>query len=1041
MPPPNFTPGQTVRLRVDASRAGAVLSLREGLDGIWRYLVFHGVGDQREYDESQLVLDSQSMAPDDLLDAFSDGVFVDPDEFRARITAARLSHPVVDNLYAMRAARILHVPFQYKPLLRLLRADRPRLLIADDVGVGKTIEAGLILKELQARHDVGNVAVVCPKALAYKWHEEMRRFDEQFRVMTGSDLREAIRQTHSEGVWPREFDRVVMPLELIQREEYRIGDPEDGQFGLATLDEPPQFGLLIVDEAHHLRNPGTGRHQAIEFLAGVSEAAVFLSATPVHVGSENLFTLLALLRPELFPDLRTFRRMVEPNRFITQAMRLVRAGLQGGDSWQQDAYRELELASRTDWGQTALRLNPHFTAWHERLSTGAPIGDEDRIRCLRDLEEAHTLSLVMNRTRRRDVGRFTQREPKTVQVPFTPPQEAFYSALIDWRMRLLQSVYNPLVAHLIMTTIERQATSCLARVAGTLEAMIASGCLIRRVVTDVEDDDGETETEVVEIPPELLEEAEGLLYMARQLPDTDPKRDELLKIVSETMADAYCPGKVLVFSFFLTTLRYLLESFGEAGVRVALISGQVPEEERQHLRNRFRLDRSDRNAIDVLLSSEVGCEGLDYEFCDRMVNYDIPWNPMRVEQRIGRIDRFGQKAPKVLIYNFVTPGTIEDRVFFRNFERLGIFRDTVGDLEEVLGETVTSFGRLATDPSLSPKQVEERARQESDNVVRRIDEQRRLEEQSAGLLGLDFELQQEAEAITAAQKFVTGDDLRAMIAGFFDREFGAGRLTSDSGEERLQRIRLTRDQRHELRDRVRRLGRRDRATTELVNAIAQHDQIPVTFDAELAIERRDIPFVTPTHPLARIAMEFWLNSSGPLVAQLAVHEPSERPGQYLFAFERWEVIAARPEVRLVGFAIGLSDDRPASTVAARLIDFVREATRVPDTAPVAVSDATRAALDQVAQQARRDEVARLRASNAALINQRVAALESYFTARLVRIDTELGDQAESRIVRMKRAERSRIEQEFSVRLAAVERRRDADIVPDRLAVGVIEVLP
>ena len=92
------------------------------------------------------------------------------------------------------------------------------------------------------------------------------------------------------------------------------------------------------------------------------------------------------------------------------------------------------------------------------------------------------------------------------------------------------------------------------------------------------------------------------------------------------------------------------------------------------IRERFRINKENPEAIDVLLSSEVGCEGLDYEFCSRLVNYDIPWNPMRIEQRIGRIDRFGQKSEKVQIYNFITPGTIEERIFSRCFERLGIFR-------------------------------------------------------------------------------------------------------------------------------------------------------------------------------------------------------------------------------------------------------------------------------------------------------------------------------------------------------------------------------
>src|SRR5690606_32243099 len=123
--------------------------------------------------------------------------------------------------------------------------------------------------------------------------------------------------------------------------------------------------------------------------------------------------------------------------------------------------------------------------------------------------------------------------------------------------------------------------------------------------------------------------------------------------------------------------------------RVGLVTGEITDDkDREFIRNRFRLSKENEEAIDILLSSEVGCEGLDYEFCDRLVNYDIPWNPMRIEQRIGRIDRFGQQAEKIFIFNFITPGTVEERIFFRCFERLGIFQDTLGDLEEVLGELV-----------------------------------------------------------------------------------------------------------------------------------------------------------------------------------------------------------------------------------------------------------------------------------------------------------------------------------------------------------------
>src|SRR5205807_4427262 len=103
--------------------------------------------------------------------------------------------------------------------------------------------------------------------------------------------------------------------------------------------------------------------------------------------------------------------------------------------------------------------------------------------------------------------------------------------------------------------------------------------------------------------------------------------------------------------------------------------------QRQQLRHRFSLPQSDPDALDVLLSSEVGCEGLDYQFCDCLVNYDIPWNPMRVEQRIGRIDRYGQKSEKVLIYNFITPGTVDADIYERCLLRIGIFNQALGGSE------------------------------------------------------------------------------------------------------------------------------------------------------------------------------------------------------------------------------------------------------------------------------------------------------------------------------------------------------------------------
>ncbi|MFL5911204.1 MAG: helicase-related protein [Gaiellaceae bacterium] len=1025
--------GQRVALRVDRSRAGVVVAVLP-TGGTQRYRVFHGP-DEREYDGDQLVADTADEG-DALLEALAEGRFVLPQEFRARLTAARLAHPSVDDLYAMRAARILHVPFQYKPLLRLLRADQPRLLIADDVGVGKTIEAGLILKELEARGEVERVLVMCPRALAQKWRAEMRRFDEDFRILDGRALRHCLREAELDG-WPSEAARAILPMELIQRQDYLQGD--ERRPGLLTLELPPQFDLLIIDEAHHLRNVATGRYSAAEFLATVSDAALLLSATPVHTGAANLFTLLQLLRPDLFPSFETFERMVEPNRHLTEAMRLVRAD--GADGhWQQAAAEALDRAAATRWGEEALVHNVQFASWRTRLAAETLLDDEERIRCLRELEEAHTLALVMNRTRRRDIGRFTQREPRTVEVPFTPDQQAFYDRLVAWQRRVLDFVHGPLVANLVLSQIERQAASCLFGVGDNLAEIARTGFVVRRLSEDDEDDG--TDSEEVPLPDALVEEAASLLEQLRDLPRDDPKLDALLGVVREALDDSAGAGKLLVFTFFRRTIRYLEENLREHDVRLAVVHGDIDDDERQELRARFRLDRHEPPAVDVLLSTEVGAEGLDYEFCDRLVNYDIPWNPMRVEQRIGRIDRFGQRSPKVLVFNFVTPGTVEERVFMRCYERLGIFRDTVGDLEEVLGETVQALNRLAADPRLTPGQLAERVQQEADNVLRRAEEQRRLEAETPGLLGLDAALEDEARDIDGRGRFVTADEIRDVVEGFLQGGLGGASLSPNSADrtKRTMELRLAQSaQREELRRRLLPLPRSDRSVNELRRALGAGASITLTFDQEAALEQRDVAFITPVHALSRVACQYWRDKRNPLVAQLATTDQAIAPGRYLFAFERWEELAGRPAVHLVGIAVRLEDGADAPGVAERLVEMVRTADAVPKAAPVPVPVEARQALDRQAHWRRREAIGKLQTTNAALIDQRLASLDLYYRGLLAQLDSVLAASSDPRIARMKTSERERREAEHASRRQDLERRRDADIVAERIAVGVLEV--
>ena len=1010
------------------------MSVTEGPDGTPRYLIFHGPSDQRLYEEQQLA--ASGITPEaistDPREQLAVGPTVSPSDLRAHITAARMAHPLSDNIYSMKAARIAHVPFQFKPLLRLLRSDQQRLLIADEVGVGKTIEAGLIMKELDARETLRNVLILCPKALVQKWRAEMRRFDESFRILDGGALDFCIREAHLEGAWPSEYARAIAPLELMRRDQHLLGRRDDPRPALTTLEPPPWFDLLIVDEAHHLRNPQTSAHQLAEHLCQTSGAAIFLSATPLQTSDENLFSLLNLLRPDLFPDLTTFRLALEPNRPLLSAMRAIRQR-DPADGWARSAADRLDDVSSTDWGQRALATDPRLRHWRHELS-GGELDDEDRVTCLRDLEELHSLAHVMNRTRRRDIGAFTIREPVTVAVPFTERQSEIYEALRAFRIAMLNREHDPLVVRLIMNTFERQATSCLPAAARSLRRLVERSEVVDG--SDLDEFDGAR----IRVTDEIGTEAAHIIARLSELDlDEDAKLRQLQMIVRDTLAGDG-PGKILLFSFFLDTIDYLAAALDGTGVRVGVITGRVHDAEREQLQGRFRLPREHPRAIDLLISSEVGCEGLDYEFCDRLVNYDIPWNPMRLEQRIGRIDRFGQSSPKVLIYNFVVPGTVEERVFHRCYERLDLFRTTVGDLESVLGSLVGELDHLARDPSLTPEQVELRAQQLADNFIADAQERARLEAESAGLLGLDVPLEERAEEADQAGHYIGSGDLEHLVRRFVEApSIGAQLSAPRSGIATLRMNRAGRVALASLCGGLALGGGKAERFEELLRA--GDSSIELAFDQEVALARREVQFITPLHPLARAAMEEWRPATGePLVARLRSQVDGAGSGSFLFALDLWEEVGIRKHVRLVATVVSAGEGMRAEHLENRLLEVLRRSEAAPDRAIRALPGSIEA-LEIEAAARRRQEVDGLQMQNDALLERRHASLSGHYDRLIRKVADELDRASDSRIVRMRSSQLRRLAGQRDAKLAEIEDARIVDIVSTRLAIGELEAVP
>lgn len=223
------------------------------------------------------------------------------------------------------------------------------------------------------------------------------------------------------------------------------------------------------------------------------------------------------------------------------------------------------------------------------------------------------------------------------------------SQILDFEEEALRIMHGDQNILFMTSTIRRQAASCIFGLAPCVRAIIDR----RFNQLDGEDFEGALSVAVNKLPAALLDKAKKLIRIADDIPEDDPKLDSLMDIVHEVNARDH--NKIILFSSFRHTLAYLLPKLKAEGLRVAQVDGSVNSEERLRIRKRFELERTETEALDMLLFTEVGSEGLDYQFCDTIVNYDLPWNPMRIEQRIGRIDRRGQKSSVVHIYNMMIP--------------------------------------------------------------------------------------------------------------------------------------------------------------------------------------------------------------------------------------------------------------------------------------------------------------------------------------------------------------------------------------------------
>jgi len=939
-------------LVADPSSVGVIVGGPESRRNTFHYQVFfNSQKGEMLFAENALEIQEKQ---DNFTAACECGEFLDRTEFLQFLILEKIRQPLSDNLYTFYASRTDFQVHQFKPILKFIPSIDQRLFLADEVGLGKTIEAGIILTELQARHQgLARVLIVCPAALLGKWETEMRlRFDEAFEVMHRKEFLSFLDRYEQYG--DNEKLKAVVSLQSLRA--------TDVLFRLEELHV--NFDLVIIDESHHMKNSDTNSSWLGETLSEHSDALVMLSATPLHLGREDFFNQLRILAPDNFPDFAFFGDLIEPNQHINSALRSL--------GRPQEAAELLRLVEDTSQRQRFLN-NPEYKDCLSILERQNSLTATQAIEMQRRLTELNTLSYIFTRTRRRDVStdvRFPKRQAVVLDVNFTKEEREFYDAVTEWVISRYQSSGRGLSFARIMP--QRQVSSCIPAMKGYLKQILNT----QRIQAPGQDDgdriDDSADPEDCSLDQSEQLAVKQLLKAAESVGDRDTKFEKFLGALREVLT-RNPRSKIVVFSFFKKTLEYLERELSRAGISNALIHGDVRMPERQgHIRG-FWKDSGPK----VLLSSEVGAEGLDLQIANILFNYDLPWNPMRVEQRIGRLDRYGQKNDKIFIYNFSMKGTIDDIILERLYGRINLFELYIGDLEAILGNRINELVHEMFDPNLTTEEREALADKVGENLLREREELERFERESEHFLGQDEFFTKEVSDIRNTRRFVTPEEVRFLLEAFLEQNPGSTLRPPKSGRQKLFVLKPS----EEFRAFVYAYAPDDDGKKEILRKLDESQGVLLTFDSAEACRDDSLVFVTIHSPLIKAIAKFTegdsMRSSLPL-GRLSIPSYSGLNGEYFLFVYLLEKTAAKKSLQLVPILVSALDvnpyfyDEKTDMILGKLI----RGRALEDDFPFPVQNIGTAeeAADNCIAQIREEEEKKLRRANEVLLNNRIASV-------------------------------------------------------------------
>ncbi|MBD9124676.1 MAG: helicase [Lachnospiraceae bacterium] len=519
------------------------------------------------------------------------------------------------------ASGIIPLPHQLHVLNRAMETNNIRYILADEVGLGKTIEAGMIIRELKSRGLVSRILVVCPTGLVTQWASEMQeKFHEKFQVILPSDYDTIRRLTDNDDVYGQ-FDQVISPMDSIKPIEKHAGWSEEKveKYNEERIYSIINSGwdLIIIDEAHRVAGSSgeVARYKLGNLLAQASPYLLLLSATPHNGKTEPFLRLIRLLDADAFPNAKSIvREQVAPFLIRTEK-------------------------------REAIDNNGNLL-FKNRITHLVTISWDERNNLQRELYEM--VSSYVAKT---------------------------YNKALRNRKKNMCLIF-------LLIIMQRMVTSSTAAIRQSLESRLnvlleqrtCVGNLREEDLDELNIEDGvEDALEAISLDMELeIEELKQIISLAKQaqFQNQDAKVEPLLNEIDAILSEDRTQ-KVIIFTEFVATQTYLQELLVNRGYTVTILNGGMSIDERNAAMQEFKASTS------IFISTDAGGEGLNLQFANIIINYDLPWNPMKIEQRCGRVDRIGQQRD-VHIYNFIVGETVENRVREVLEEKLSVILKEMG---------------------------------------------------------------------------------------------------------------------------------------------------------------------------------------------------------------------------------------------------------------------------------------------------------------------------------------------------------------------------